>query len=49
VLDDGEWQGMTVAIDVGARCSRAGAEVLRQGLQLAAKPISTCRTGALLL
>jgi acetyl esterase/lipase len=49
VLDDEEWRGMTVAIDVRARCSRAGTEVLRQGLQLAAGPINACRTGALLL
>lgn len=40
---------MTVAIDVRARCSRAGAEVLRQGLQLAAGPIGAYRIGALLL
>ena len=40
---------MTVAMDVRARCSRASAEVLRQGLQLAAGPIGACRTGALLL
>jgi acetyl esterase/lipase len=49
VLNDEEWQGMTVAMDVRARCSRASAEVLRQGLQLAARPIGACRTGALLL
>jgi acetyl esterase/lipase len=49
VLDDEEWRGMTVAMDVKARCSRAGAEVLRQGLQLAAGPIGAYRTGALLL
>jgi acetyl esterase/lipase len=49
VLDDEGWQGMTVDIDVRARCSRAGAEALRQGLRLATKPIGTCRTGALLL
>jgi acetyl esterase/lipase len=49
VLDDEGWQGMTVGIDVRARCSWAGAEALRQGLRLAAKPIGTCRTGALLL
>jgi len=40
---------MTVAIDVRARYSHARAEVLRQGLQLAAAPIGAYRTGALLL
>jgi acetyl esterase/lipase len=40
---------MTVAIDVKARYSHARAEVLRQGLQLAAAPIGAYRTGALLL
>ena len=40
---------MTVAIDVRARYSQARAEVLRQGLQLAAAPISAYRTGSLLL
>ncbi len=40
---------MTVAIDVKGRYSHARAEVLRQGLQLAAAPIGACRTGALLL
>src|SRR5271163_4811424 len=40
---------MTVAIDVRARYSQARAEVLRQGLQLAAVPIGAYRTGALLL
>ena len=40
---------MTVAIDVRARYSRARAEVLRQGLQLAAAPIGAYRTGSLLL
>jgi acetyl esterase/lipase len=49
VLDDEEWQGMTVAIDVRTRCAQAGADVLRQGLQLVAGPIGACRTGALLL
>jgi acetyl esterase/lipase len=49
VLNDEEWQGMTVAIDVRARYSQARAEVLRQGLQLAAVPIGAYRTGALLL
>jgi acetyl esterase/lipase len=38
---------MTVAI--GARYSRASAEVLRHGLQLAAGPMGAYRTGALLL
>jgi acetyl esterase/lipase len=49
VLNDEEWRGMTVAVDVRTRCSRAGAEVLRQGLQVAAGPIGAYRTGALLL
>jgi hypothetical protein len=40
---------MTIAIDVRARYSRARAEVLRQGLQLAAAPIGAYRTGSLLL
>ncbi len=40
---------MTVAIDVRARYSQARAEVLRQGLQLAAAPIGAYRTGSLLL
>jgi acetyl esterase/lipase len=40
---------MTVAIDVRARYSHARAEVLRQGLQLAAAPIGAYRTGSLLL
>ncbi|MGH3543463.1 MAG: alpha/beta hydrolase, partial [Mycobacterium sp.] len=40
---------MTVAIDVRTRYSQARAEVLRQGLQLAAGPIGAYRTGALLL
>jgi len=40
---------MTVAIDVRARYSHARAEVVRQGLQLAATPIGAYRTGALLL
>jgi acetyl esterase/lipase len=47
VLNDEEWQGMTVAI--GGRYSRASAEMLRHGLQLAAGPIDAYRTGALLL
>jgi acetyl esterase/lipase len=47
VLNDEEWQGMTVAI--GARYSRASAEVLRHGLQLAAAPIDAYRAGSLLL
>jgi acetyl esterase/lipase len=38
---------MTVAI--GARYSRAGAEVLRHGLQMASGPIGAYRTGSLLL
>jgi acetyl esterase/lipase len=49
VLNDEERRGMTVAIDVRARYSQARAEVLRQGLQLAAAPISAYRTGSLLL
>jgi len=49
VLNDEEWRGMTVAIDVRARYSQARAEVLRQGLQLAAAPIGAYRTGSLLL
>jgi acetyl esterase/lipase len=40
---------MTVAIDVRARYSSARAEVLRQGLQLAAAPIGAYRTGSLLV
>jgi acetyl esterase/lipase len=40
---------MTVAIDVRARYSHARAEVLRQGLQLAAAPIGAYRAGSLLL
>src|ERR1700691_1383683 len=40
---------MTVVTDVSARCCQAGAEVLRQGLQLAAAPIGAYRTGSLLL
>jgi acetyl esterase/lipase len=40
---------MTVAVDVRARYSQARAEVLRQGLQLAAAPIDAYRTGSLLL
>jgi acetyl esterase/lipase len=47
VLNDEEWQGMTVAI--GGRYSRASAEMLRHGLQLAAGPVDAYRTGALLL
>src|ERR1700689_5586888 len=43
------WQSMTVAIDVRARYSQARAEVLRQGLQLAAAPIGAYRPGSLLL
>src|ERR1700728_4728842 len=43
------WQSMTVAIDVRARYSQARAEVLRQGLQLAAPPVGAYRTGSLLL
>ena len=38
---------MTVAI--GGRYSRASAEMLRHGLQLAAAPVDAYRTGALLL
>ena len=34
---------------VTSRCSRAGAEALRQGAQLAADARDTCRAGALLL
>jgi hypothetical protein len=49
VLNGEEWQGMTVAMDVRARYSSARAEVLRQGLQLAAAPIGAYRTGSLLL
>jgi acetyl esterase/lipase len=49
VLNGEEWQVMTVAIDVRARYSQARAEVLRQGLQLAAVPIGAYRTGSLLL
>jgi acetyl esterase/lipase len=49
VLNGEEWQGMTVAIEVRARYSQARAEVLRQGLQLAAVPIGAYRTGSLLL
>jgi acetyl esterase/lipase len=49
VLNDEEWRGMTVAIDVRARYSQARAEVLRQGLQLAAAPIDAYRTGSMLL
>jgi acetyl esterase/lipase len=49
VLNGEEWQGMTVAIDVRVRYSRARAEVLRQGLQLAAAPIGAYRAGSLLL
>jgi acetyl esterase/lipase len=49
VLNDEEWRGMTVAIDVRTRYSQARAEVLRQGLQLAAMPIGAYRTGSLLL
>ncbi len=40
---------MTVAIDVRARYSRARAEMLRQGMQLAAGPIGAYRAGSLLL
>jgi acetyl esterase/lipase len=47
VLNDEEWRGMTVAI--GARYSRASAEVLRHGLQLAVAPIDAYRAGSLLL
>jgi acetyl esterase/lipase len=49
VLNDEEWRGMTVAVDVRARYSQSRAEVLRQGLQLAAAPIGAYRTGSLLL
>jgi acetyl esterase/lipase len=49
VLNVEEWLGMTVALDVGARYSQACADVLRQGLQLAATPIDAYRTGSLLL
>jgi acetyl esterase/lipase len=49
VLKDEEWRGMTVAVDVRARYSQSRAEVLRQGLQLAAAPIGAYRTGSLLL
>jgi hypothetical protein len=47
VLNDEEWQGMTVAI--AGRYSRASAEMLRHGLQLAGGPVDAYRTGALLL
>jgi acetyl esterase/lipase len=49
VLNDEEWRGMTVAVDVRARYSQARAEVLRQGSQIAAMPIGAYRTGSLLL
>ncbi|MBO0879208.1 MAG: alpha/beta hydrolase, partial [Mycobacterium sp.] len=38
-----------MTVDVRATCSRAGADVLRQGLQLAAGSINACRAGTLLL
>ncbi|OBI40435.1 carboxylesterase [Mycobacterium kyorinense] len=40
---------MSMATTVTTRCSRAGAEALRQGRELAAVPIDAYRTGALLL
>jgi acetyl esterase/lipase len=40
---------MTVAVDVRARYTRAGAEMLRHGLQLASGPVGAYRTGSLLL
>jgi acetyl esterase/lipase len=40
---------MSMALNVTTRASRAGAEVLRQGWQLAAGPIGACRAGALLV
>ena len=40
---------MTIAMNVTSRCSRAGAEALRQGAQLAADARDTFRAGALLL
>jgi acetyl esterase/lipase len=49
VLNDEEWQGMTIALDVRARYSRACADMLRHGLQLASGPMGAYRTGSLLL
>lgn len=40
---------MSMATDVTTRCSRAGTQVLRQGLHLAADAVDTYRAGALLL
>jgi acetyl esterase/lipase len=40
---------MSVALNVTSRCSRAGAQALRTGAQLAADARDTCRAGALLL
>jgi acetyl esterase/lipase len=38
-----------MVMNVTSRCSRAGAQALRQGVQLAAEARDTCRSGALLL
>jgi acetyl esterase/lipase len=40
---------MTIAFDVRARYTRACAEMLRHGLQLASEPLGAYRTGSLLL
>jgi acetyl esterase/lipase len=40
---------MSTAITVTSRCSRAGAQALRQGMLLAADPVGTCRASALLV
>jgi len=40
---------MTIAFDVRARYTRACAEMLRHGLQLASEPVGAYRTGSLLL
>lgn len=40
---------MSMAMNVTTRCSRVGAQALRQGAQLAAEAVDTYRSGALLL
>ena len=40
---------MSIATGVTTRCSRAGAQVMRQGRHLAADAVDTYRAGALLL
>jgi acetyl esterase/lipase len=49
VLNDEEWQVMTTVLEVRERYSRACADMVRHGLQLASGPIGAYRTGSLLL